>query len=88
MKYPSRLLQLKIFGFCMKPFMSNNWKRTSLNQSYNVGCSDGPITLGYKKPNNVKTRKLGKYVADEHATLQVKGAGLQFYDEKQRCRIH
>lgn len=31
---------------------------------------------------NVKTRKLGKYVADEHATLQVKGAGLQFYDEK------
>jgi len=31
---------------------------------------------------NVKTRKLGKYVADEHATIQVKGAGLQFYDEK------
>jgi hypothetical protein len=31
---------------------------------------------------NTKTRKLGKYVADEHATLQVKGAGLQFYDEK------
>jgi hypothetical protein len=31
---------------------------------------------------NTKTRKLGKYVAAEHATLQVKGAGLQFYDEK------
>ena len=31
---------------------------------------------------NTKTRKLGKYVADEHATIQVKGAGLQFYDEK------
>ena len=31
---------------------------------------------------NIKTRKLGKYVADEHATIQVKGAGLQFYDEK------
>ena len=31
---------------------------------------------------NTKTRKLGKYVAADHATLQVKGAGLQFYDEK------
>ena len=31
---------------------------------------------------NIKTRKMGKYVAGEHATLQVKGAGLQFYDEK------
>jgi len=31
---------------------------------------------------NVKTRKLGKYVADEHTTIQIKGAGLQFYDEK------
>ena len=31
---------------------------------------------------NTKTRKLGKYIAAEHATLQVKGAGLQFYDEK------
>ena len=31
---------------------------------------------------NIKTRKLGKYVADEHATIRVKGAGLQFYDEK------
>lgn len=31
---------------------------------------------------NTKTRKLGKYVAAEHATLQVKGTTLQFYDEK------
>ena len=31
---------------------------------------------------NVKTRKLGKYIADEHATIQVKGTTLQFYDEK------
>jgi hypothetical protein len=31
---------------------------------------------------NIKTRKLGKYVADEHATIQVKGTTLQFYDEK------
>jgi len=31
---------------------------------------------------NIKTRKLGKYVAADHATIQVKGAGLQFYDEK------
>jgi hypothetical protein len=31
---------------------------------------------------NIKTRKLGKYVAADHATLQVKGAGLQFYNEK------
>ena len=32
---------------------------------------------------NTKTRKLGKYVAEEHATIQVKGTTLQFYDEKQ-----
>jgi len=31
---------------------------------------------------NVKTRKIGKYVAEEHATLQVKGTTLQFFDEK------
>jgi len=32
---------------------------------------------------NVKTRKIGKYVAEEHATLQVKGTTLQFFNEKQ-----
>ena len=32
---------------------------------------------------NIKTRKIGKYVAEEHATLQVKGTTLQFYNEKQ-----
>jgi hypothetical protein len=32
---------------------------------------------------NTKTRKIGKYVAEEHATLQVKGTTLQFFDEKQ-----
>ena len=32
---------------------------------------------------NVKTRKIGKYVAEEHATLQVKGTTLQFFDENQ-----
>jgi len=30
---------------------------------------------------NTKTRKLGKYVAEEHATIKVKGTSLQFYDE-------
>ena len=32
---------------------------------------------------NVKTRKLGIYVAEEHVTLQVKGTTLQFFDAKQ-----
>jgi hypothetical protein len=32
---------------------------------------------------NTKTRKIGKYIAEEHATLQVKGTTLQFFDEKQ-----
>ena len=31
---------------------------------------------------NCKTRKLGIYYADEHATIQVKGTTLQFFDEK------
>ena len=30
---------------------------------------------------NTKTRKLGKYVAEEHTTIKVKGTTLQFYDE-------
>lgn len=32
---------------------------------------------------NVKTRKIGKYVACEHDRLQVKGTTLQFFDENQ-----
>ena len=31
---------------------------------------------------NIKTRKLGKYIADDHATIQVKGTTLLHYDEK------
>jgi len=31
---------------------------------------------------NIKTRKLGKYVADTHATIQVKGTTLLHYNEK------
>jgi len=31
---------------------------------------------------NIKTRKLGKYIAQEHTTLQVKGTTLQFFNEK------
>ena len=31
---------------------------------------------------NTKTRKIGKYIATEHDTLQVKGTTLQFFDER------
>ena len=31
---------------------------------------------------NIKTRKLGKYIAEEHATIQVKGTTLIHFDEK------
>ena len=31
---------------------------------------------------NIKTRKLGKYVADDAATIKVKGTTLQFFDAK------
>jgi hypothetical protein len=31
---------------------------------------------------NIKTRKLGKYIADDHATIQVKSTTLLHYDEK------
>ena len=31
---------------------------------------------------NIKTRKLGKYIAEEHATIQVKGTTLLHFDEK------
>ena len=32
---------------------------------------------------NIKTRKIGKYVADDNCTLQVKGTTLQFFNSKQ-----
>ena len=32
---------------------------------------------------NTKTRKLGKYVAEPHTTIKVKGTTLQFFDEEQ-----
>jgi hypothetical protein len=31
---------------------------------------------------NIKTRKLGKYIADDHATIRVKGTTLLHYNEK------
>jgi len=30
---------------------------------------------------NTKTRKLGKYIAEDHATIKVKGTTLEFFDE-------
>ena len=30
---------------------------------------------------NIKTRKLGKYIAQEHSTLSVKGTTILYYDE-------
>ena len=32
---------------------------------------------------NIKTRKIGKYIADDNCTLQVKGTTLQFFNPKQ-----
>jgi len=32
---------------------------------------------------NIKTRKIGKYVAEDHATLSVKGTTLQFFNTRQ-----
>ena len=30
---------------------------------------------------NTKNRKIGKYIAEEHSTIKVKGTTLQFFDE-------
>ena len=53
----------------------DKYKIVSVNPAEIVGATEVWVF-------NVKTRKLGKYVADDHATIQVKGTTLQFYNEK------
>ena len=51
------------------------YKVASINPAGIIGASELWVF-------NIKTRKLGKYIAQEHTTLQVKGTTLQFFDEK------
>ena len=51
------------------------YKVASVNPTAVIGASEIWVF-------NVKTRKIGKYIAEEHQTLQVKGTTLQFFDEK------
>ena len=53
----------------------DKYKIVSVNPTEIVGATEVWVF-------NVKTRKLGKYVADDHAIIQVKGTTLQFYNEK------
>ena len=52
------------------------YKVASINPADIIGCNELWIF-------NTKTRKIGKYIANEHDTLQVKGTTLQFFNEKQ-----
>jgi hypothetical protein len=52
------------------------YKVASINPSDIIGCNELWIF-------NTKTRKIGKYIAEEHQTLQVKGTTLQFFNEKE-----
>lgn len=52
------------------------YKVASINPADIIGCNELWVF-------NTKTRKIGKYVAEEHQTLQVKGTTLQFFNEKE-----
>jgi hypothetical protein len=52
------------------------YKVASINPSDIIGCNELWVF-------NTKTRKIGKYIAEEHQTLQVKGTTLQFFNEKE-----
>lgn len=52
------------------------YKVASINPADIIGCKELWIF-------NTKTRKIGKYIANEHDTLQVKGTTLQFFNEKE-----
>jgi hypothetical protein len=52
------------------------YKVASINPADIIGCNELWIF-------NTKTRKIGKYIAEEHQTLQVKGTTLQFFNEKE-----
>jgi hypothetical protein len=53
----------------------DKYKLASIDPSTIVGAAELWVF-------NIKTRKLGKYIAQEHQTLQVKGTTIQFFDEK------
>lgn len=55
---------------------AEKYKVASINPSDIIGCNELWIF-------NTKTRKIGKYVSNEHDTLQVKGTTLQFFNEKE-----
>lgn len=52
------------------------YKVASINPADIIGCNELWVF-------NTKTRKIGKYIAEEHQTLQVKGTTLQFFNEKE-----
>jgi len=52
------------------------YKVASINPADIIGCNELWVF-------NSKTRKIGKYIAEEHQTLQVKGTTLQFFNEKE-----
>src|SRR6056300_1442087 len=52
------------------------YKVASINPADIIGCNELWIF-------NTKARKIGKYIAEEHQTLQVKGTTLQFFNEKE-----
>ena len=52
------------------------YKVASINPADIIGCNELWVF-------NTKTRKIGKYVSNQHDTLQVKGTTLQFFNEKE-----
>ncbi len=51
------------------------YKVASINPADIIGCNELWVF-------NTKTRKIGKYISNEHDTLQVRGTTLKFFNEK------
>ena len=61
----------------MKYCKSNEkYKVASINPADIIGCNELWVF-------NIKTRKIGKYISEEHQTLQVKGTTIQFFNENE-----
>ena len=52
------------------------YKVASINPADIIGCNELWVF-------NTKTRKIGKYISNQHDTLQVKGTTLQFFNDKE-----
>ena len=63
--------QIQKLKYCKS---DERWKIASINPTEIIDATEVWVF-------NTKNRKIGKYIAEEHSTIKVKGTTLQFFDE-------